>query len=233
MCTVAVRWDHGTPVQVLALRDELVGREFDDPGEWWPELPGVVGGRDRSAGGTWCAVDVATGVTALVLNRPQKRVADAGAPSRGVLPLLGVRHGAEWVSQLDVVGMASFLLVLATPDRLSSWNFDGEKLVAAEHEPGTRMFTSGFEESGKVDRYLPSFQSSDFPDGWREVVARETPANDPAALVVRHEGRDDEGRTFVFATVFGQLFEVRPGWLGLQYSRYPERDEPWSSLEFD
>src|ERR1700710_291859 len=73
MCTVVVRWSEGEPVQVLALRDELVGREFDDPGEWWPGLPGVIGGRDRSAGGTWCAVDVDRGVTALGPNPPPTR----------------------------------------------------------------------------------------------------------------------------------------------------------------
>lgn len=42
MCTVVVRWSPGEPVLLLALRDELVGRDFDDPGEWWPEHPGVV-----------------------------------------------------------------------------------------------------------------------------------------------------------------------------------------------
>lgn len=227
-----VRWSPGDPVRVLALRDELVGRGFDDPGEWWPDHPGVVGGRDHSAGGTWCAVDVAAGVTALVLNRPQKRIADAGAPSRGVLPLLAVAHGADWSAQLRVPGMASFLLVLATPDRLSSWTFDGERLTAAEHAAGTVMFTSGFEESGKVERYLPAFRASGFPGGWHDVVAAETPADDPAALVVRHEGRDQQDRPFVFATVFGQLFEAHPGRLDLRYSRHPETDEPWQVATF-
>lgn len=227
-----VRWAPGDPVRILALRDELVGREFDDPGEWWPELPGVVGGRDRSAGGTWCAVDVAAGVTALVLNRPQKRVADAGAPSRGVLPLLAAQHGVDWTAQLDPTSMASFLLVLATPTELRSWAFDGEHLVHAAHEPGTAMFTSGFEESGKVERYLPTFRRTEFPDGWRAVVAAETPADDPAALVVRHEGRDPAGHDFVFATVFGQLFEVRPGALELCYSRSPQNEETWRSAAF-
>ena len=96
MCTVVVRWAPAEPTRILALRDELTGREFDDPDRWWAELPDVVGGRDRTAGGTWCASRVSSGATALVLNRPQKRVADAAAPSRGVLPLLGVRYDADW-----------------------------------------------------------------------------------------------------------------------------------------
>ena len=51
-------------------------------------MPDVIGGRDRTAGGTWCASRVDTGVTALVLNRGQKRLASPGAASRGILPLL-------------------------------------------------------------------------------------------------------------------------------------------------
>jgi hypothetical protein len=227
VCTVVVRWSPSEPVRVLALRDELTSRPFDDPGAWWPEQPGVIGGRDRTAGGTWCVTSVDTGVCALVLNRPQKRIADVSAPSRGVLPLLGVRHGAGWVSHLDPSGMASFLLVLATPERLTSWTFDGQRLVEAEHEPGTEMFTSGFEEAGKVDRYLPAFRRSSFPDGWRAAVSAEAPADDPAALVVRHEDRDPAGETVVFATVFGQLIEARPGHLEVQYSRRPQTSEPW------
>src|SRR5436305_8112299 len=102
MCTVVVRWQPGEPTRLLALRDELTDRAFDDPGEWWPQHPGVVGGRDRAAGGTWCASNVATGVTALVLNRPEKRTAAPGAPSRGVLPLLGVTHEHAWPEHLEL-----------------------------------------------------------------------------------------------------------------------------------
>src|SRR4051794_11433601 len=228
VCTVVVRWSGGEPVRILALRDELVSRDFDDPGEWWPQQPGVVGGRDRTAGGTWCVADVASGVTALVLNRPEKRVADPGAASRGVLPLLALQHGRDWNAHLDVAPMASFLLVLATPARLSSWTFDGSELHEAESAPGTSMFTSGFAEDAKVSRFLPSFRSSAFPDEWRAVVAGTTPVDDPSALIVRHDLDTD-----AFATVFGQLIEARPGHLEVQYSRRPHTDEPWTTLSRD
>ena len=117
MCTVVVRWAPDRPTQILALRDELTTREFDDPDFWWPASADVIGGRDRTAGGTWCAHRVSTGVTALVLNRPQRRFAAPGAPSRGVLPLLGVTHESSWTSYVDLDGMASFALVLATPQQ--------------------------------------------------------------------------------------------------------------------
>ena len=67
---------------------------------------------------------------ALVLNRPQKRVAEAGAPSRGALPLLGVRHRGDWLSHVGLAGMASFLLVLVTPDgKVASNPAEAEKAI--------------------------------------------------------------------------------------------------------
>lgn len=224
MCTVVVRWEVERPAQILALRDELTAREFDDPGRWWPEFPDVVGGRDRTAGGTWCATDVSTGVTALVLNRPQKRAADPGAASRGVLPLHAVAHGADWASRIELAGMASFALVLVAPDRLTTWIFDGERLTAADLPAGVHMVTSGGPEDRKADRWLARFADDGFPDGWRREVQGRTPADDPSELVVRHEA---EGK--VYATVFGELIEAAPGRLRLEYSRRPWDDVPWST----
>jgi hypothetical protein len=225
MCTVVVRWAEGASTRILALRDELTGRDFDDPGAWWPDLPDVIGGRDRTAGGTWCATHVPTGMTALVLNRPQKRVADPGAPSRGVLPLLGAVHGEDWPAHVQPAGMASFLLVLAGPRRLVTWDFDGERLTTTEHPAGTWMVTSGGPEDRKADRFLPAFTAAEFPDGWRDLVEKEPPQDDPGALVVRHE---QDG--LVYATVFGELIEAAPGRLRLEHSRRPWADEPWQTL---
>jgi hypothetical protein len=226
VCSVVVRWSRGRPVRILALRDELVGREFDDPAAWWPEFPGVVGGRDRVAGGTWCATRVDTGTTALVVNRPEKRVADPGAPSRGVLPLLGAMHGADWLSRVDLPGMASFALVLATAERLTAWDFDGADVTVLELPEGTSMITSGGEEDLRAERHLRSFTEAAFPEGWRELVQAQPPSDDPGALVVRHQ---HEGR--VFATVFGQLADVRPGRLHLEYSREPWTTGAWTSFD--
>jgi len=242
MCTVVVRRMPGEPTRLLALRDELTERAFDDPGEWWPEHPGVVGGRDRSAGGTWCASKVTTGVTALVLNRPERRVAAAGAPSRGVLPLLAVTHERDWPAQLDLggldlsgpdlsgpdlSGMASFALVLATPQSLTTWLFDGEQLSSSELGQGTHMVTSGGAEDGKAARYLAAFQRAAFPDGWRDLVRADAPRDEPAELVVRH---DFGGR--VFATVFGQLIEAQPDRLRVEHSRTPWLSDSWTTTVY-
>ena len=225
MCTVVVRWVPGEPVRILALRDELTSREFDDPGRWWPGQPDVVAGRDRTAGGTWCATAVSTGVTALVLNRPQKREAEPGAPSRGVLPLLAVGHGPDWPDHVRLDGMASFLLVLAAPDRLTTWDFDGADLTVTEPAEGTWLVTSGGPEDRKADRGLPAFSEAGYPEGWRGIVTKEPPQDDPGSLVVRHE---QDG--LVYATVFGELIEATPGRLRLEHSRRPWTAESWQAL---
>lgn len=225
MCTVVVRWAPRRWSRILALRDELTSRPFDDPGYWWPDSADVIGGRDRLAGGTWGATRVSTAATALVLNRPQKRLATDGAPSRGILPLLAATHGADWTSYVDVVGMASFALVLVTPDRLTVWDFDGENLTCADLDAGTHMVTSGRIEDGKVDRYLGAFQGADFPDGWRALVQDTPPQDDLTALVVRHDRR---GATY--ATVFGQLIDAQPGRLQLEYSRTPWEGGAWTAV---
>jgi uncharacterized protein with NRDE domain len=223
VCTVVVRWEPEHPLLILALRDELTGRPFDDPGEWWPDYPALVGGRDRTAGGSWCVSDIASGATALVLNRPQRRVAAVGAPSRGVLPLLAATHGDAWAERIDCSGMASFALVLASPDRLTEWQFDGSRLTCSSLEPGTRMVTSGGAEDGKAARFLHDFSHRPDPQAWREVVSRQQPEDDPASLVVRHQFGD-----LVYATVFGQVIESSPGALDLSWSRAPWAGPEWT-----
>jgi Transport and Golgi organisation 2 len=226
VCSVVVRWSRGWPTRILALRDELVGRDFDDPGRWWPEYPDVVGGRDRAAGGAWCATRIDTGTTALVLNRPQKRLAEPGSPSRGVLPLLGAMYEGDWLSHVDLAGMASFLLVLAMPERLITWDFDGAGLRTTEHAEGTIMITSGGPEDRKAERHLSSFRESAYPEGWRRLVQARPPSDDLAALVVRRK-RDGA----VYGTVFGQLLEAEPGRVRLEYSRRPWRGDTWTVLD--
>jgi hypothetical protein len=228
VCTVVVRWSAGRPAQLLALRDELTTRAFDDPGRWWPDFPAVVAGRDRVAGGTWCATRIDTGATALVVNRPQRMVGDPGAPSRGVLPLLAVEHGGDWLDHVALGGMASFALMLVTPQRVTTWDFDGQDVMTTEHPEGTLMLTSGGPENRKADVHLKAFAESDHPDGWRELVQSGAPQDDPAALVVRHE-RDG----LVYGTVFGELIDARPGRLRLEYSRQPWRRQPWQTLAVD
>ncbi len=236
MCTVVCRWsaDGEFPVQMLALRDELASRAFDLPGAWWPDQPDVIGGRDRQAGGSWCVSDVRTGMTGVVLNRPERREAAAGASSRGVLPLLAVQHGEQWPQFIDVIGMASFNLVLARPSGLRWWSFDGERLDDKELIAGTYMFTpGGLLRSGLDPRFGPAGRGftgdlsaptrQAWPD-WVAVVGDATPSEDPAQLLVRMPVEDD-----IFATVFGQFIASRPGTLRLDHLLDPPSGGRWTT----
>jgi uncharacterized protein with NRDE domain len=56
MCTVLLRFRPGRrwPLLVAAVRDEFLERPWDPPAAHWPR-PTIIGGRDRTAGGTWLA----------------------------------------------------------------------------------------------------------------------------------------------------------------------------------
>lgn len=217
MCTVVSQWQPGRPLRILAIRDEFVARAFDDPGAWWPDRPGVVGGRDRLAGGTWCASDVASGVSALVLNRVERRT---GTPSRGVLPLAALAAGADWPAQVDVRDMAAFNLVLAGPAGVTVWTWDTTELRRAELAAGTHVVTSAGVDAddAKTTAFAPRFAA----EPWLEVVTGCVPSAERGALIVRRDV--PEG---TYATVFGQLITAAAGDLSIAYSRSPWQAGSW------
>jgi len=245
VCTVVVDLspESAVPLRLLAIRDELTSRPFDVPSAAWPAYPALFGGRDRQAGGTWCVSDVATGVTAALLNRIERRVAEPGAPSRGELPLLAAIHGSEWPAHISLDGMASFNLLLATPSSATMWAFDGSSLIQTALAPGTHMLTLFGANPHELDprwgrwmRRLAEGAPDDDVDldasteslwsGWLEIVRAAQPSDDPSALIVRHPLETGE----VYATVFGQLIAARPGELRVDYSMTPWTDAPWTTL---
>lgn len=218
MCTVVTEWVAGRPLRLLALRDELTTRAFDRPAAWWPDQPTVIGGRDRLAGGSWCVSDTRTGVTALVLNRRERR---DGTPSRGVLPLAAVAAGASWPEHVDHRQMAAFNLVLAGTAGVIAWTWDASELRRVDLSPGQHLITSdGIDaDNPRTATFAPRFAT----EPWRDIVTSTTPSDEPAALVVRHELNGD-----VYATVFGQLITASPGALRLESSATPWQDGTWT-----
>lgn len=234
MCTVVCRWSPGAeiPVQLLALRDEWASRTFDLPAAWWPGQPRVVGGRDRLGGGTWCASDVRSGSTAVLLNRGDRPLAAPGAPSRGVLPLLAVDRLDRWPAAIELAGMASFNLVLAQPEALNWWYFDGQTLRGEQLAPGSYLFTprglagppadrrfAGLNDR-LADRNAPTERAW---SAWLPIVTESVPSTDPLELLVRIPRGTDS-----FETVFGQFIAARPGSLRLDYVRTPDRHDAWT-----
>jgi len=175
MCTVIVlhRPGHGWPLLVAANRDEKLDRRADPPGPWWPEYPGLIGGRDRTAGGTWLAINPA-GVIACILNRPGSLGPVPDKRSRGVLPLLAIARAAsaaaaaELIAGLDAQDWRPFNLVLA--DRDGAWF--GKGLGAGRPQlsplaPGLSMVTAHDPNdlsSPRTARHLPRFQAAPAPD---------------------------------------------------------------------
>ena len=104
-------------VLLAANRDERLDRAWDPPDAWWPDRPGVVAGRDRTAGGTWMGMN-RFGVVAAVLNRPGTLGPVAGKRSRGELPLMALDHptaagAAAAIVALDAGAWRGFNMVLA------------------------------------------------------------------------------------------------------------------------
>jgi hypothetical protein len=186
MCTVAVllRPGHAWPVMLAANRDEQLDRPWDGPAAWWPDLSGVVGGRDRTAGGTWMALN-RHGVACCVLNRQGSLGPAPGKRSRGELPLIALaadRLGAavEAIAGLDAGQWRSFNLVLASPEGAVFVRGLGEGRPEARRLPeGVSMVTAldpNDRNSPRVARHLPRFEAAPAPDtddwqGWRAVLS--------------------------------------------------------------
>ncbi|MFJ2190790.1 NRDE family protein [Kitasatospora sp. NPDC087861] len=136
MCTAFVSIEPGAavPVLLLSVRDEYLGRAWLPPEHHWPDRPGLVGGLDLAAGGTWLAADPARRVAACLLNGFGPPAPAHARLSRGELPLTAVRDGG--IGHLDLTPYDPFHLVLVRPDgaRVAGW--DGGRLEEHELPPG-------------------------------------------------------------------------------------------------
>jgi len=223
MCTVVLllRPDHAWPVVLVANRDESVDRAWDPPDHWWPEYPGVIAGRDRTAGGTWMGLN-AHGITAAVLNRPGSLGPAVGKRSRGELPLLALAEttataAIEAIMSLDAIEWRGFNLVIA--DRTGASFIRGAgygKPSAHRLLPGISMITAHDPndlESPRVARHLARFRDAAAPDpqnwgAWRAILSdRSGPAGAQMNVVPRGG----------FGTVCSSLLAIpaagKPVWL--------------------
>ena len=70
MCTSVIlfRKNSNWPLILATNRDEYFNRKSLPPGKHWKNQPDIIGGLDRLAGGTWCAVNE-SGLVACIHNR--------------------------------------------------------------------------------------------------------------------------------------------------------------------
>jgi uncharacterized protein with NRDE domain len=175
MCTLVLLHrpgDQGWPLLLAANRDEMLDRPWQPPARHWPDLPGVTGGLDTLAGGTWLAFNDA-GVVAGVLNRSGSLGPQAGKRSRGTLPLLALRRddaaaAAAAMADLDAAEWRSFNLVIA--DSYTAFFVRGlgaGRVTATRLAPGLTMVTSADANDlahPRVARHLPRFQAAAPPE---------------------------------------------------------------------
>lgn len=205
MCTVVIEADAaGSAVRLLAVRDEDPQREWDALGPWWPDLrgphgpvPGVVGIRDRRAGGAWLAADPASGRLAVLLNRADGLdLPDDQAISRGTLALAWVSGSAGPGTNGfgdTLARMHGFNLLEVSPDgaRVISW--DGTALRETAVPAGVHMIAhTDLDDPGtaRIARWLPEFRAhpatgADWPQDWIRLLAATTaldPTDDRAII---------------------------------------------------
>jgi hypothetical protein len=238
VCTVVVliRPGHAWPVVLAANRDERLDRAWDPPGAWWPDRPGVVGGRDRSAGGTWMAMNRA-GVLAAALNRPGSLGPAPGKRSRGELPLIALAQdraesAAAAVIAVDASGWRSFNMVIA--DRTGAWFVRGlgrGRPDAQALSAGLHMITAhdpDDPESPRVARHLPRFRDATPPEAddwraWRTILADRTGSAAEQINVVPRGGFGTVSSSLVALPARGQ-----PIWL---FAAGPPDESPFTQVE--
>jgi hypothetical protein len=243
MCTVLLRVDPSArwPLQLGAVRDEFVDRAWDPPARHWPDAwSRFVGGRDRTAGGTWLAVDpspVRPAVAALLNGFRRDPLPDGLArPTRGVLALRAL--AGEGLPDADALEPYDrFHLLLATAHRQELWTWDGERLVHVELEGGAHIVVNAGLDA-LVDPLVPHFQPllealdpRDLgDDGWGSwphlLTGDGLPGDDEAALLVRKE---IEGRTY--GSTSAALVAIGAGGLRYGFTASPGEPSSWTTIE--
>lgn len=205
MCSIILNISD-TGVFIAANRDEMLVRPWDMPGEYWP---GVIGGRDRLAGGTWLAIN-RFGMMAAVLNGTGTLGPDAGKRSRGELPIMALAHrvvdeATNALTGIDTELYRSFNLVIADASGaylLRGLESGAPQLVTLAQ--GVTMITSGRPNDlslPRIARHLPKFQTSSTSD-WGELLEDSSAPWDSALNIPPREG---------FGTGSASLIEFRKG----------------------
>jgi Transport and Golgi organisation 2 len=245
MCTAVLSILAGQPVLLAGIRDELTGRAWLPPARHWPGYPGLIGGLDLQAGGTWLAVAPEAGRVACVLNGRGRAAPQRSRRSRGSLPLQAAAQGKP-----DGVAFADFdpfHLISAEPGRAVLWSWNGDQLTERELGPGLHLVVnSGLDsdltgawpphERARVEYFGPLLRAAPRPAARPGEPVRRAWADwlplidgdgigpqDQRALVVRHDLGD--GR--VFASTSVSLVALSAGGLRYDFNGRPGDASAW------
>ena len=168
MCTAVLSIEPGLPVLLVGVRDELTDRTWDPPGPHWPQYPGLIGGKDHQAGGTWLAVSAQDRRVACVLNGIGQPAPLASRLSRGMLPLRAA--AGQPLDRSELAGLDPFRLLTAEPGRAILQAWDGQEFTERELPPGLHfVVNSGI--AGDLTRASPAAPGQ-APNGREHEAAR-------------------------------------------------------------
>ncbi len=247
MCTAIVSVDPAGPLLLAGVRDELVDRSWEPPGRRWPDHPGLIGGRDLLAGGTWLAVAPAASRVACVLNARGRMAPDESRRTRGVLPLHAAEQGKP--ERTGLADFDPFHLLIGEPGRAVLWTWDGAELDERELQAGLHIVVnSGLDgdlrgamehERARIGHFLPRLRGARRPDprpgdpvalAWGEWLpllnGDGLGPGDPRALIVRRDLGD--GR--IWGTTSISLVALAPGGLRYDFTAAPGDPGAWSPV---
>ena len=194
MCTVLLlsRPGDAWPLLVGANRDERLDRAFDPPARWWPELPRVVGGRDRAGGGSWFALND-DGVVATIVNGMHRLGPLAGRESRGTIVLRALRErdadsASRAIAALPADRYRGFTLIVADRRGAFAVASDERTIRRDTLAPGHHIVTPqgcDVPDSPRFAAHFEAFRSASAPDvdrddwsAW-EALLRRVDDDDP------------------------------------------------------
>lgn len=234
------------PVLLGAVRDEFADRPWDPPARHWDDRwSGLLGGRDRAAGGTWLAVDPSPGrpaVAALLNGIRRPPLANGSArPTRGTLALEVLASGT--VPDRDAIGdYDGFHLLRATLDAVDVWSWDTDVLVHRTLESGDHVAVNlgvDADEDPLVPHVSPLLTSTATPAltpdappevAWGDWIGllrgNGLDPTDPRALIVR---REIGGR--IYRSTSASLVGLSES--GVRYAFNPDPTDPtaWGTVE--
>jgi hypothetical protein len=241
MCTAILSIEPGAAALLVGVRDELIDRAWQPPGRYWADYPGLTGGRDLRAGGTWLAVSPATRRAACVLNG-RGRMAPAGSRrSRGVLPLRAAADGE--LGRPGLEHFDPFHLLIAEPETAVLYSWDGEHLSEQELSAGLHIvvnsgpaIAANEHELARIAHFAPQLRAAPRPDprpgrpvsqAWGAWLPRLNGdgigPDDPRALIVRR----DLGGGRIWGTTSISLVALSPEAVRYDFTAAPGDPDSW------
>ena len=245
MCTAILGLVPDGTVLLAGIRDELVQRAWQPPGHHWPGRPGLIGGRDELAGGTWLALAPGVPRVACILNGRGQPAPAATRHSRGELPLRAA--AGEPIAPATLAAFDPFLLLVAEPGHASLLNWDGDRFTRRDLEPGLHVVVNsglagqlrpdaGEHETERIGYFRPRLAAAGFPhpkpgagvdDAWGAWLpllnGDGLRPDDPRALIVRRDLGD--GR--IWGTTSISLVALTPDGLRYDFTAIPGDPAAW------